>query len=1232
MRFDLRSHAFLSHGRLVREFIATIKDEKMTYFLKLLQKKSPTKNGLGSLLCLGAFTAGCLFSGTVDAQTINAKTVDANQAQQIQSSNLNQLLSGAPSINASPLRDGKVPAQTNGVVQAGGANANQLVPRENATIVSWNAPLTPEEPLLTPIQVAPINRPVYRPPTIAAPGQQPTAQSSASFRPIASATTPAVQQPTSVPVSTKVAPEIPSAAKLPGVYNIQNIELREFETKIISAWGDRLVTSASSDGRLVKVQIPTKVIQRMQMTIDRKSKTVTYEGDKSLMDNWRRLMVTLDSPPSAVGTAEAQAIVIAPRGASAQTVQNVAYLMGMTQEQDDVQNGIKLPANMTPEQLEQVRQQAKGLKGKVTIVEDVQTGALTLIGLPEDLQTLKAVIDDINSQSSDKQPLTKRIPLKNLQSEAIAEQIQTLYDNGFAPTNGDAQIIPLTSPNAIIVIAQPEGVASVEKIVAEMDVEGAAGEMGDFKTFRLKYISSADAKDRLDTYFSLANIGQGDNTLPSAPVNVIADYRSNSVTIKGAKQFIQQAEEFLKGIDVIDAPAANVVKIFPIKNTLAEELAIVIQDAINGQQPNAGFGYNPNQGAQALRNQTGQNQINPLQSNIRSPGLTLQTIDKSGRMVTSGIMFDVRVTADRNSNSLVVTGPAESMALIGELIEQLDRLPNAETQIKVFEIVNGDAQALLDMLEALFGSDANAGFGGGGGAQTNSNLSQLPLQGASSTDGQTLVNLRFSVDLRTNTIIASGPAGDLQVVEDLLNRLDATDLRKATTKVYRLSNAPALDIAEALTEWLDARSDIINNDPRTSSGVGPSNLAINVVAEVVSNSLIVTARPEYREEIEGIIKALDRRPPMVKVKVLIAEVNLNTLEEFGVELGIQDSLLFDRSTILDAANVIQAGTGFGFNQNVQNNLVARSPNNVAGQALSNLGIGRINNDLGYGGLVLSGGSESVSVLMRALKDRQCLRVLSKPHIMTMENLQGRISIGSEVPRVAGTTSTNFGITQEVQFVDVGVILEVTPRVSPDGLIVMAVNAKRSSVGGDETGITIGFGQNGEPIIAPQIIETEANTTLMARSGQTVVFSGLIQEEKGHSERGAPILSDLPLIGPLFKFESDSASRSELLIIMTPFLVTDEQDIATQNQDETERMHWCECDVADVYGTTEYGRHMSTEQPIETYRPFTDPAGDQPQAIQIDAPQPVFETGARSEKAGQTKSQVRRASFSRELRK
>ena len=839
-----------------------------------------------------------------------------------------------------------------------------------------------------------------------------------------------------------------------------------------------------------------------------------------------------------------------------------------------------------------------GIKGTVKVDVDPDTGIITLVGDKDDVKLVQKAIAELSANAARSQPASQSIPLQNVQSAAIAESLQELYDANYAAGNGRATITALESPNALLVVGQPDAVEVVRKLVQTIDVDLGAKADSDFRTFKLQHIAAADAKVRIDAYFGqAADQGSGENQLPSSPVTTIVDFRSNSLIVRGAPQLIERAAQLLAELDVNDSLAVNVVRVFPLRNTLASDMAIVLQDAINGQQANAGVGLNPNAQTQPI--QANDASVSPDQSRLRSAMLQLRTINGEGRDVFGGIMFDVRVTADQNSNSLVVTGPEKSMELIEALIEQLDTLPAAETQIKVFQIINGDAETLLNMLENLFNS-SNQQQAGVQAGQTAGNLNNLPLQGVSATDGGTLVNLRFSIDPRTNTIIASGPAGDLQVVEDLLNRLDEADVNQRRVFVYRLSNAPALDVADAINSWLDNRSTVINEDPRAVGGINQSNRAVSVVPEVVSNSLIVSALPEFYAELQQVIQALDRRPPLVKVKVLVAEVNLDSLEEFGVELGIQDSLLFNRGASIGADGAIADGSiGFPFNSGAIGNANAFRPESLAGQALSNLNVGRINADAGFGGLVLSAGSDSINILIRALRDKQCIRVLSKPHIVTLENLQGRIAAISDVPRVSGTTQTNVGVTNNVAFEEVGLILEITPRVSPDGMIVLAVNVEKSSLGPAGTGIPISVGADGTVITAPQILRTQAQTTVMARSGQTAVFSGLVTENKSNVVRGIPILSDLPVLGNLFKFEQDTAERTELLIVMTPYLVDDEGSLEKQNRDEIDRMHWCVDDVAEIYGNTDYDGGQTVVAQPETFYPDYDPRGVYPDA-QLDA--------------------------------
>ncbi len=835
-----------------------------------------------------------------------------------------------------------------------------------------------------------------------------------------------------------------------------------------------------------------------------------------------------------------------------------------------------------------------GLSGETTIFFDNATGEFVIVGSDEDIAIAREALNEIINKNQQAPRESGFIELKYSTSEDVVEIVQETYDANNASVSGKAEIRALKTPNGLLVTATPEGIEAVRKIVAAMEptaTEKPEGESG-FKRFLLKHISAVDAKRRLDGFFGQLN-GGGENSLPPEAVTIVADTRSNVIVVKGNPQLIRQAEAIIESIDVDEeAKAVDVVRVFPLQNTVASDLQVILQDAINGQILGAGSGFNPNQ---QLNNAQNLGQSDENSNQIRPSRLQLQSL-KDGKLLESGLLFGVRVSAEAASNSLIVRGPESSMPLIAELIRQLDRLPSAETQIKVFQVINGDAQQLLDMLEQIFGTDQNANQNLGGNGNTS--LAQLPLQTAGASPGAPLVDLRFAVEQRTNSIIATGSASELQVVESLLNRLDENVGTRRQTVVYRLSNSPVLDVEEALNVWITAQNERIQNDPRSSGGSVQANLGVIVASEVVSNSLIINALPEQFAELERVIQSLDRRPPMVKVECLIAEVDLGTLEEFGVELGLQDSLLFDRGTSVAADGTIN-GIGFPFNSNEVANQNASFQETVAGQALSNLGLGRINSEVGYGGLVLSAGNESVNILMRALKDKQCLRVLSRPTIMTMENLQGRTSVGQQISRITGTTQNAIGggVSNNVQEVSVGVILEVTPRVSPDGMIVMFVNAVKSSLGSEADGVVVAVDATGAAVRQAPINATEAQTTIMARSGQTVVFSGLIQETKQHSERGTPILSDLPFIGPLFKFESDEARRSELLIVMTPYLIDGEGDVEAQNRAEMDRMHWCLCDVSEMYGNMDYQDFQEDQGAMNTYYPDQDPTGMMPQQYQ-----------------------------------
>jgi type II secretion system protein D len=447
---------------------------------------------------------------------------------------------------------------------------------------------------------------------------------------------------------------------------------------------------------------------------------------------------------------------------------------------------------------------------------------------------------------------------------------------------------------------------------------------------------------------------------------------------------------------------------------------------------------------------------------------------------------------------------------------------------------------------------------------------QALLQSATGGGDSALVPLRFSVDARTNSIVASGSTGDLNVVYKVLVRLDEGNIRERITTVYRLRNAPALEVATALQQLRTQQQQLNQQTQTLNTATQTLEREVIVVPEQVSNSLVVSATPRYFDEIRRVVEELDRRPNMVIIQVLLAEVSLNDLNEFGIELGLQDSLLFDRGV---AGTAGLGRVGFPFNQatlgndNTPASLATRE--NVAAQALSNLSVGRTNATAGFGGLVLSAGNESVNVLIRALQQSQRMQVLSRPQVQTLDNQPAYVQVGQQVPYITSSNQTQFGIQNQTTFQDVGVILGVTPRTSPDGMIVMEIDAVKSDLGPEAEGIAISVSANGTAIRQPIINVTRAQTTVSARSGQTVILGGLITKNQSEVTRRVPYLGDIPILGRLFRFDSVSVDRTELLIIMTPYVMRTDEHVAWLNMRESERLHWCLADVANIHGNAQH---------------------------------------------------------------
>ncbi|MBN2023819.1 MAG: hypothetical protein JW809_13615 [Pirellulales bacterium] len=806
--------------------------------------------------------------------------------------------------------------------------------------------------------------------------------------------------------------------------------------------------------------------------------------------------------------------------------------------------GAEPPGQTPPDQREQPPETLRELAPDVDVQILPDLDVIILQGRRRDVQEMARIIAEIERLSVETQPAIEIVGLAHVASDSMATVIAQVRDDLIGGRQGRVSVTSLIKPNALLLIGWGESVGAIRELIQSLDQPVAPDTQ--LRVFRLTNAPAGQAVATVQQFFADRG-GLGPKVL------AVADVRTNSLVVQASPRDMAEVATLVESLDAGSSGAVSRARIFKLNNSLAADLGGTLQAAIAAARGGPGAAG-------------------------RSAVLELLAVEPNGqRVLRSGILADVQVVPDVRTNSLIVTAPAESMELIAALIDRLDA-PASVAQIKVFQVVNADANAMIRMLQSLLPAQSV-----GAAARP-----QLPT-----AEGETsLVPVRFSVDVRTNSIIATGSKGDLAIIEALLLRLDGKDVDQRVNTVYRLKNAPATDVARAVNEFLRSERQVQLAAPGSESPFQQIEREVVVVPEPVSNALILSATPRFFKDIEELVQKLDAQPPQVMIQVLIAEVALDNTDEFGVELGLQDSLLFDRSLLSAIEKVVKTTTessatgivttteetivsaeqnpGFNFRTQALGNSGAdkaiAQANLVGGQGVTTFGVGRTNSELGFGGMVLSAGSESVSVLIRALQECRRLEVLSRPQIMTLDNQSAFIQVGQRVPRIVGTTINATGQVNNIQLEDVGLILGVTPRISPEGMVVMELDAEKSELGSQLEGVPVAISE-GAVITSPIVNVTTAQTTVSASSGETIVLGGLIVKSKRTINRRVPWLADIPLVGMLFKYDAQQNRRAELLIILTPWVIRGPEDAERIKQREAARMNWCLADVNCLHGDT-----------------------------------------------------------------
>jgi type II secretion system protein D len=739
------------------------------------------------------------------------------------------------------------------------------------------------------------------------------------------------------------------------------------------------------------------------------------------------------------------------------------------------------------------------------VVPDPRTRSLMVSGTRDAIKQAEALVPrlDVAAGTPAAQPRVYTLQLASARQLApILTELFEQRERGGAGAAQPARTTPVLvqsveGTNSLIVTASPEDHAFVQELLKSLDVSSTMSQQ-----MRVFPLSQARAEGLADTLRELLQEQlRGREGAP--PVAVTPEARTNSLIVFAPPDLMNNIAQIIQSLDTTQPVTDMALRVFKLRNAEAEDMAERLREFF---QEAAG------------ERESARRMIITFPTKERDP-VTGEPVQK--RLVYQ----DVTLTPDPATNSLMVLAPRDSMDMMAHLVEMLDSVELRTAQVQIFHLQNEDAEEMRDTLEELFQAGTTGGRRGAGEGATRL---QFPGEGGVAIGGEGgVTEMAFATDRRTNSLLAAGSQANLRIVERLVLELDSRDIPDRKTRVVHLRYANAEDVAETLKAYFEEESQVVEAAAGSAGEAPTRQLERRVTVEdagETQNTLVLAYSPRLEAQIMNIIDELDLPPPQVMIQVLMAEITLDNRLEMGMEFALQD-LNFSEHSYLNRNNILQ-GSGF---------------DNIFGVDLGAQGQSSL------GGISFTITGEDFNFLVRALQTEGRLEVLSRPAIMVQDNQDANINVGSRVPTIQdiNISSTGF-VTPSVSYENVGVILDVTPIINPDGFVNLKIAPEISSIG--TSSVTVASG------VSLPVFETRsAETSVTVKDGETIIIGGLITNRVNESENKVPLLGDIPLLGNLFRATVKTNSKTELLMVLTPHVIRDEADarrISIQMRDQT----------------------------------------------------------------------------------
>ena len=508
------------------------------------------------------------------------------------------------------------------------------------------------------------------------------------------------------------------------------------------------------------------------------------------------------------------------------------------------------------------------------------------------------------------------------------------------------------------------------------------------------------------------------------------------------------------------------------------------------------------------------------------------------------------LAAVAGTNALIVSDRATNIYQLQNIIRNLDG--TGQNDIEAITLQSSQAEEIIGLLETMSATGASKDFIGS--------------------------RVRVIADNRTNRILIKGDPDSRKRLRHTIEMLDVPSAdRLGGLKVFRLKYASAKNLAEILQGLVTGqsvssssgsnnanKSSSINNltsnsqgqTGNSSSGVNPSiNLnsgfnnsqnnagitsfngnGVSIIADGTQNALVVKADPQLMREIEAAIQQLDIRRQQVLIEAAIIEVSGNDADQLGIQWALGD---------------LSSGVGLMSFSNVGASLASIAAGyasaGASGAAAAIAGDASKGNGATFGMGSFENSRKAYGALIQALKTNTKSNFLSTPSIVTMDNEEAYIVVGQNVPFVTGSVSTGTSGAVNpyttVERKDVGVTLKVVPHIGENGTVRLEVEQEVSDVQNNK-------GQATDLVTNKRAIKT----AVLAEHGQTVVLGGLIADNTALSRQGVPGLSDIPYLGRLFRADSRSNEKRNLLVFIHPTIVGDADDVRRLSQQRYNQLY------------------------------------------------------------------------------